>query len=73
MMAGWKTAKQLAFMANGFHAIKVATEDGDTKEGVLPVGQVMGLLHDEPTVAELMDRMVAEAKQQQEKLNNHFA
>jgi enoyl-[acyl-carrier protein] reductase II len=73
LMAGWKTAKQLAYMANGFHAIRVATENGDTQEGVLPVGQVMGLLHDEPTVAELMERMVAEAKKQQEKLNAHFA
>jgi len=73
MLAGWKTAKQLAFMANGFHAIRVATEDGDTKEGVLPVGQVMGLLHDEPTVAELMERMAAEAQKQQQKLDAHFA
>jgi len=73
LLSGWKTAKQLAFMANGFHAIRVATEEGDTKEGVLPVGQVMGLLHDEPTVAELMERMAAEAKRQQEKLNAHFA
>ena len=40
---------------------------------VLPVGQVMGLLHDEPTVAELMERMVAEAKKQQQKLDAHFA
>ena len=53
-------------------AIRTATEDGDTKEGVLPVGQVMGLLHDEPTVAELMERMVAEAKKQQQKLDAHF-
>ena len=73
MMSGWKTAKQLAFMANGFHAIRVATEDGDTKGGVLPVGQVMGLLHDEPTVAELMERMAVEAEKQQQKLNAHFA
>ena len=73
MMSGWKNAKQLAFMANGFHAIRVATEDGDTKEGVLPVGQVMGLLHDEPTVAELMERMAVEAEKQQKKLDAHFA
>ena len=73
MLSGWKNAKQLAFMANGFHAIRVATEDGDTKEGVLPVGQVMGLLHDEPTVAELLERMVAEAQKQQQKLDAHFA
>jgi NAD(P)H-dependent flavin oxidoreductase YrpB (nitropropane dioxygenase family) len=72
-LSGWKNARQLAFMANGFHAIKTATEDGDLKQGVLPVGQVMGLLHDEPTVAELMERMVAEAKKQQQKLDVHFS
>jgi hypothetical protein len=33
----------------------------------------MGLLHDEPAVAELMDRMVAEAAKQQQKLDAHFA
>ena len=72
-MSGWKNARQLAFMANGFKAIRTATEDGDTKQGVLPVGQVTGLIHDEPTVAELMERMVAQAKQQQQKLNAHFS
>ncbi len=73
LLSGWKNARQLAFMANGFNAIKLATEDGDTKKGVLPVGQVTGLIHDEPTVAELMERIVAEAKLQQQKLNTHFS
>jgi len=73
MFAGWKTAKQLAFMATVSMRSELPREEGDTKEGVLPVGQVMGLLHDEPTVAELMERMVAEAKQQQQKLDAHFA
>jgi enoyl-[acyl-carrier protein] reductase II len=73
LLSGWKNARQLAFLANAFHAIRTATEDGDTKQGVLPVGQIMGLIHDEPTVAELMERMVAEAKKQQQKLDAHFA
>ncbi len=60
-------------MANGFKAIKIATEKGDMKKGVLPVGQVTGLIHDEPTVAELMERIVAQAKLQQQKLNNQFS
>jgi hypothetical protein len=38
----WANARQLAFMANAFKMIKVATEDGDTDTGVLPVGQVQG-------------------------------
>ena len=63
MASGWKNARQLAFMANAFKAIRLATEDGDNEQGVLPVGQVQGLLKDEPTVAELFERVIAEAKQ----------
>jgi enoyl-[acyl-carrier protein] reductase II len=73
LLSGWKNARQLAFMANGFNAIKLATEEGDMKKGVLPVGQVTGLIHDEPTVAELMERIVSGAKLQQQKLNNQFS
>jgi Dioxygenases related to 2-nitropropane dioxygenase len=69
LASGWANAKQLAFMANAFKAIKVATEDGDIKTGVLPVGQSQGLIHDQPTVAELFERMVTEAKQAQAKVN----
>ncbi len=68
MASGWKNAKQMAFMANAFKAIRVATEKGDTKEGVLPAGQVTGLIHDEPTIAELFERFVAEAKTIQQQL-----
>jgi enoyl-[acyl-carrier protein] reductase II len=68
MASGWKNAKQMAFMANAFKAIRVATEEGDTKEGVLPAGQVTGLIHDEPTIAELFERFVAEAKTIQQQL-----
>jgi enoyl-[acyl-carrier protein] reductase II len=63
MASGWKNARQLAFMANAFKAIRLATEEGDNEQGVLPVGQVQGLINDEPTVAELFERVVAEAKQ----------
>lgn len=73
LFSGWKNAKQLAFMANGFNAIMLATQKGDVKKGVLPVGQVTGLIHDEPTVAKLIERMVAQAKVQQQKLNAQFS
>jgi enoyl-[acyl-carrier protein] reductase II len=69
LASGWTNIRQLAFMANAFKTIKVATEDGDTKTGVLPMGQVQGLIHDQPTVAELFERMVAEARQAQAKVN----
>ena len=63
MASGWKNAKQLAFMANAFKAIRIATENGDNEKGVLTVGQATGLVRDVPTVAELMERIVAEASQ----------
>ncbi len=69
LASGYSNAKQLAYMANAFKAIKVATEDGDSKTGVLPVGQVQGLIHDMPTVAELFERIVKEAKAAQAKVN----
>ena len=66
--SGWKNAKQLAFMANAFKAIRVATEDGDDEKGVLPVGQVTGLIHDVPTVSEMMERVIAEVEGVQKRL-----
>jgi enoyl-[acyl-carrier protein] reductase II len=73
MLSGWKNAKQLAFLANAFKAFRLATEGGDLKEGVLPVGQCTGLIHDEPTVKELFDRMVHEAEVIEKRMENVFA
>jgi NAD(P)H-dependent flavin oxidoreductase YrpB (nitropropane dioxygenase family) len=56
-------------MANAFKAIREATEDGNTQTGVLPVGQVQGLISDQPTVAQLFERMVKEAQGAQAKVN----
>ncbi|MEN6468224.1 MAG: nitronate monooxygenase [Smithella sp.] len=69
LLSGYSNAKQLAYMANAFKAIKVATENGDSRTGVLPVGQVQGLIHDQPTVAELFERIVKEAKVAQGRVN----
>jgi enoyl-[acyl-carrier protein] reductase II len=68
LASGWKNTRQLAFMANAFKAFRLATEEGDLKEGILPVGQVTGLLHEEPTVQELIERIVAEALRVGERL-----
>jgi enoyl-[acyl-carrier protein] reductase II len=68
LASGLNNAYKMAFMANGFKAFKLATEDGDVEKGILPVGQVMGLIRDEPTVAELFERIIAEAKEVQQKL-----
>jgi len=67
--SGWENAKQLAYMANAFKLIRDATEDGDVERGVLPVGQVTGLLEDIPTVQELFDRIVREAEEVSERLS----
>jgi enoyl-[acyl-carrier protein] reductase II len=61
MATGLKNALDLARMANGFKAFQRATEEGDNEHGLLPVGQVMGLIHDEPTVAEVIESMISEA------------
>lgn len=71
--SGWKSARQLAYMASGFEAFRLATEDGDIEKGILPVGQVTGLLHDEPTVKEVIERIVAEAKQVRERLDKQIS
>jgi enoyl-[acyl-carrier protein] reductase II len=73
LLSGYGNARQLAYMANAFKAIRVATENGDSQTGVLPVGQVQGLIHDQPTVAELFERIVKEAKAAQAKVDGALA
>lgn len=63
LVSGWSNAKQLAYMANAFKLIQMATEDGDLSRGVLPVGQATGLMHDIPTVEEVIARTVWEAEE----------
>ncbi len=53
----------LAYTANSFKAVQAATENGDIEKGILPVGQITGLIHDEPSVSELIKRMVVEAEE----------
>lgn len=56
------TWPQLAMAANAPMLIKTALVDGDPSVGVLPTGQVTGVIDDLPTVAELLDRIEAEAR-----------
>jgi enoyl-[acyl-carrier protein] reductase II len=69
LSSGWKNTRHMAYMANAFHEFRLAAEEGDEKRGVLPVGQVMGLIGDSPSVAELMDRMIGEARDVVKKLS----
>ena len=49
---------------------KEMLENGDVEKGVLSAGQSMGFIHDIPTCAELLDRIMAEAEQI---INDKFA
>ena len=62
LASGWKNVRQLAYLANAFKAFRIATTEGDDQRGVLPLGQATGLVYDVPTVAELFQRIVAEAE-----------
>ncbi len=72
LASGWKNSVMMAYLANAFRAIQVATEDGDMHRGVLPVGQSTGLLHDLPSVSELLERMVSEAAVVQGRMSDAF-
>jgi NAD(P)H-dependent flavin oxidoreductase YrpB (nitropropane dioxygenase family) len=52
---------QLAMAANAPMLIKAALVDGRPEVGVLPTGQVTGVVQELPTVADLVDRIVTEA------------
>ncbi len=47
----------------------VAFDDGNIEEGFAPCGQSVGMIHDVPTVKELIDRMVEEAAAARERID----
>lgn len=55
------TWAQLAMAANAPMWIKAALVDGNPEVGVLPTGQNVGVIDELPTVAELLDTIVADA------------
>lgn len=55
------TWSQVALAANAPMLIKAALVDGTPRIGVLPAGQVTGVVEEIPTVAELLDRIMNEA------------
>lgn len=70
--SGWKNARQLAYFANAFPRVLAATEAGDVETGVLPAGQATGLVRDEPTVADLIARIVRETEEAERRLAGHL-
>lgn len=70
--SGWKTTRQMAYLANAFKDFQVAMKEGDMNSGVLPLGQVSELVDDVPTVAELIERLVSEAESAQQRVCRMF-
>ena len=68
LLAGPKKSIQMARMAIGFKAFEVGTMNGDNKRGILPLGQITGIIHDTPTVKQAIDRIIKEAGQVEKKL-----
>jgi enoyl-[acyl-carrier protein] reductase II len=57
---GCQMGMNLAHMAQGYVAVQKAVEGGDLERGVYLSGQAQGIIHDIPTVAELINRTVEE-------------
>jgi NADH:quinone reductase (non-electrogenic) len=60
--------EELAPMISGKVSFK-GWETGDLSEGIYPMGQIIGLIDDIPTVADLMKRMVEEAMETKKRLD----
>lgn len=59
--------KMLAYFGAATPKLMAATEDGDLVHGMQFIGQTQGLIHDTPTVQEIVDRVIAEAKASQQR------
>lgn len=62
LFMGYEKSLMMARMAIGFDAFKAGTVDGDNTRGVLPLGQIGGIIKDTPTVAVVIDRIIEEAE-----------
>ena len=63
------TWSQLAMAANAPMLIKASMVDGRPEVGILPTGQGIGVIDELPTVAELLERIMAEADTTLRRLN----
>jgi NAD(P)H-dependent flavin oxidoreductase YrpB (nitropropane dioxygenase family) len=57
-----QTWAQLVMAANTPMLLRAGLVEGNTRAGVLASGQVVGMLHDLPTVRELIEGVVNEAE-----------
>ena len=60
---GTATIADIAQYVSGKRGYEQVLKQGNVQEGVMAAGQVMGLIHDIPTVQELIDRIMAEAEE----------
>jgi NAD(P)H-dependent flavin oxidoreductase YrpB (nitropropane dioxygenase family) len=56
------TWPQVALAANAPMMTKASVVDGDLEVGILPTGQVVGVIDDIPTVADLVESIMADAR-----------
>jgi NAD(P)H-dependent flavin oxidoreductase YrpB (nitropropane dioxygenase family) len=63
------TLSQLAMAANAPMLIRATMVEGKPEVGVLPTGQVTGVIDELPTVAELLDRITTDATAALKRLN----
>ncbi len=68
MFMGYKKSMQMVRMAIGFDAFQAGTMDGDNNKGVLPIGQIAGIITQTLTVKQIIDNTMKEAKKSQELL-----
>ena len=69
MFMGVQKSMQMARMAIGFEAFKAGTMEGDNKKGVLPLGQITGIIHDTPSVKDILPRIIKEAEEAYSRLS----
>lgn len=62
------TWSQLAMAANAPMLTKASMVDGKVEAGILPTGQIAGVIEEIPTVAELLERIMHEARDTLERL-----
>ncbi len=70
---GLMPAMQVAYFGAATLAMRKAMFDADHDDGVQLIGQVQGLIHDQPTVAEIMARTLAQAQSLNANLQGLFA
>ena len=62
------TWSQLAMAANAPMLTKATIVDGKVEAGILPTGQIAGVIEEIPSAAELLQRIMREAEQTLDRL-----